>query len=702
MADQPSVAAVDRARELVTALNGHNRAYYVADNPTVSDAEYDTLFRELLDLETRYPALQTPDSPTQRVGATPSSAFESLAHGQPMLSLANCFDDDELARFDQSLRDELAVTEFSYAAEPKFDGSALNLRYVGGVLVSASTRGNGTVGEVITPNARTIRNLPLRLAGDVADDSVLEVRGEVVMPRSGFDELNARLAENDAKPFANPRNAAAGSLRQLDSKVTATRPLSFYAYGIGELAGVNVDDRHSAQLAWLAERGFAVSSDVEVVQGLNGCVDYYRRMAERRVGLDVEIDGCVFKLDRADQRAEAGFVARAPRWAIARKFPAEEVVTTLNDVDFQVGRTGALTPVAKLEPVAVGGVTVSNASLHNADEIARKDVRIGDRVRVRRAGDVIPEVVGRADDEHAEKAQPINMPAACPVCGSGVERVGDDAITRCTGGLVCQAQLREALKHFASKPAMDIDGLGERQIAAFVDEDLLTSPADIYRLHEHREALVGRPGYGDKSVDNLLAAIEASKQATLARFLYALGIREVGEVTASALAAHYKTLAAVRGAALAYPDQLARAEAQSASTAERERALAATGLQSLPDIGPRVAQCIADFFAEPRNERVIDELLVAGIDWPTPESAATGGGLAGATFVITGRLPSLTKDELEERIGVAGGRVTGSVSAKTDYVVVGDEPGSKRAKAVRLGVTELDEAGVIELIDGSD
>ncbi|WP_318269667.1 NAD-dependent DNA ligase LigA [Salinisphaera orenii] len=701
MADQPSVAAADRAAELARSIEAHNRAYYVDDEPTISDAEYDALFRELVDLEANYPALKRVDSPTQRVGAPPSTAFSSITHGQAMFSLANCFNDDELTRFDDSLRRELGVETLTYNAEPKFDGSALNLRYVGGVLESAATRGDGTVGEAVTPNARTIRNLPLRLAGEFAADSVLEVRGEVVMPRSRFERLNAGLVDSGNKPFANPRNAAAGSLRQLDSAITAERPLMFYAYGIGQRIDVAITDRISEQLERLDRLGFTVSPHIERVQGVAGCIDYYQRMAERRPELDVEIDGCVFKLDDGAQRAEAGFVARAPRWAIARKFPAEEVVTTLADVDFQVGRTGAVTPVAKLVPVAVGGVTVSNASLHNADEIARKDVRIGDQVRIRRAGDVIPEIVGRAAAERPADTRAIEIPAACPECGSAVDRVGDDAIARCTGGLVCPAQLREALKHFASKSAMDIDGLGERQIVAFVADNLLASPADIYRLYQYRDALIERPGYGEKSVDNLLAAIETSKNTTLARFLYALGIREVGSVTADSLAERYKTLDAVRMAALDYPDQVARVSAEHSTKKAQEDALSETGLRALPDIGPRVAECIAEFFAEPQNQRVIDELLAAGIVWPQPEVSVAGGELAGVTFVITGRLPTLTKDELEARINAAGGRVASNVSKKIDYVVVGEDAGSKQERAASLGITQLNEAGALALVDGS-
>ena len=695
-ADRQARAQVD---ELARALRAHNRAYYQDDDPAVSDAEYDRLFRELQALEAEHPDLVRADSPTQRVGAPPSAKFDAVDHATPMLSLANCFDDDELAEFDRRAREGVNAEALTYCAEPKFDGTALNLRYEAGVLQLAATRGDGVTGEDITANARTIRNLPLRLAGDAPPEFV-EVRGEVVLARSRFEALNARLSEDGQKPFVNPRNAAAGSLRQLDSRVTATRPLAFMAYGIGRIDGARLPGSLYAQIDRLAAWGFTVSEHVERVEGLDGCKAYYAAMAERRAGLDIEIDGCVFKVDDADVRAELGFVARAPRWAIARKFPAEEATTRLNAVEFQVGRTGALTPVAKLEPVFVGGVTVSNASLHNMDEIARKDVRVGDTVVVRRAGDVIPEIPRVLVDRRPADARPIMLPKACPVCGSGIERVEGEAIARCTSGLVCAAQRREALKHFASRRALDIDGLGERQIEQFVAEGLLASPADIFRLSEHREDLVAREGYGEKSVANLLAAIEASKQTTLERFIFALGIREVGETMARDLARHFGSLKALQDEAVAYRERLARAaHSEPDNRAARDRIMTAEGLQAVPGVGARVAGCIADFFAEPRNREVIDALIAAGVTWETIAVDDAPRPLAGRTFVLTGSMADLSREAATERIEALGGRVTSSVSKKTDYVVVGDAPGSKRDKARKLGVTLLDEAAFTALLE---
>ncbi|MES1926888.1 NAD-dependent DNA ligase LigA [Salinisphaera sp. T31B1] len=686
-----------RAAELARTLTEHSRAYYVDDDPSVSDAEYDRLFEQLEAIEADYPALITPDSPTQRVGAPPSDKFESVDHATPMLSLGNCFDDDELAEFDRRARDAVGGRQLTYCAEPKFDGTALNLRYEAGLLTMATTRGDGITGENITPNARTIRNLPLRL---LCDDppAFIEIRGEAVLARSKFEALNKRLSDDGHKPFVNPRNAAAGSLRQLDSKITAQRPLAFMAYGIGRVDGAPVPDSLYAQLRQLADWGFSISEHVRPVEGLDGCIDYYQAMAERRARLDIEIDGCVFKVDDAATRSELGYVARAPRWAIARKFPAEETTTTLNSVEFQVGRTGALTPVAKLEPVFVGGVTVSNATLHNMDEIARKDIRVGDIVVVRRAGDVIPEVKEVA--RRGERTQPIELPAVCPVCASAVERLEGEAVARCTGGLVCAAQRREALKHFASRRALDIEGLGDRQIEAFVDEGLLASPADIFALAEHRAALVEREGYGDKSVTNLLASIEAAKQTTLARFIFALGIREVGETMARDLAEHFGTLDALRAEAAAYLERAERAQRDEPDNrAARERIMTAEGLQAVPGVGSRVAHCIADFFAEARNTEVIEALQAAGVHWPSATTDAGAQPLAGRTFVLTGSMEQLTRDQASARIAALGGRVTSSVSKKTDYVVVGEAPGSKRDKAEKLGVSLLDESAFIALLD---
>lgn len=687
----------ERAAALARELSAHNRAYYVDDDPRVSDAEYDSLLRELQTIEADHPELVTPDSPTQRVGAPPSDRFESVDHATPMLSLGNCFDDDELAEFDRRAREAVDGRALRYCAEPKFDGTALNLRFEHGLLVMATTRGDGITGENITPNARTIRNLPLRIAAD-EPPAFIEIRGEVVLARSKFDALNARLEADGHKPFVNPRNAASGSLRQLDSSITATRALAFMAYGIGRVDGATMPDSLYEQLARLRAWGFSISEYVESVEGLDGCKAYYEAMAARRATLDIEIDGCVFKVDDGASRAELGFVARAPRWAIARKFPAEETTTRLNGVDFQVGRTGAITPVAKLEPVFVGGVTVSNATLHNMDEIARKDLRVGDIVVVRRAGDVIPEVKERA--ARGDNSQPIVLPASCPVCGSAIERIEGEAVARCTGGLVCAAQRREALKHFASRRALDIEGLGDRQIEQFVEDGLLESPADIFALKNHRDTLVERDGYGEKSVTNLLASIEAAKSTTLERFIFALGIREVGETMARDLARHFGTLEALRDEAGAYLRRSAKAaEKHPDNRAARDRLMTAEGLQAVPGVGSRVAGCIADFLSESRNIDVIDALIAVGVYWDTVEIEAGAQPLAGKTFVLTGSMEGLTRDEAGARIEALGGRVTSSVSKKTDYVVVGVSPGSKRDKAEKLGVVIVSEAEFLALLE---
>ncbi len=689
--------ARERAGQLAHQLHEHNHAYYVRDKPTVSDAEYDRLFRELQALESEHPELASPESPTQRVGAPPAEGFDAVAHATPMLSLANCFDDDELAEFDRRAREGVGRKQITYCAEPKFDGTALNLTFEHGVLVRGATRGDGVTGEDITQNARTIRNLPLRLhAGN--PPAFVEIRGEVVLPRSRFEKLNAGLKERGDKTFVNPRNAAAGSLRQLDSRITATRPLQFLAYGIGAIRGTRVPPSLHAQLEQIAHWGFTVGDHVQTVEGLDGCKAYYEAMAERRGGLDIEIDGCVYKADDAAAREELGSVARAPRWAIARKFPAEEAETRLDAVSFQVGRTGALTPVGQLDPVFVGGVTVSSASLHNMDEIARKDIRVGDRVVVRRAGDVIPEIVRAITDARGDNTRPVELPAQCPVCGSDVERPEGEAVARCTGGLVCAAQRSEALKHFAARRAMDIDGLGERQIEQFVAEKLLTSPADIFALKDHREALTEREGYGEKSVAKLLDSIEASKNTTLARFVFALGIREIGETMAQYLARHFGTLEALQDAALDYAKLRERADAGDDNKTARARRLAGHALQAVPNVGPRVATSLAEFFGEPRNRGVIDQLRRAGVQWPQADTHAGDRPLAGKTFVLTGSLDGLARDEATDKIEALGARVTSSVSGKTDYVVAGAEPGSKRDKAERVGVTLLDERQFMDLL----
>lgn len=693
-----------RAGELARELTDLARAYYIDADPKVADVEYDRLFRELEALEEKYPELITPDSPTQRVGAPPVDSFEAVAHATPMLSLANCFDDGELAEFDRRARQGVGVDALTYCAEPKFDGTALNLRYENGSLIRATTRGDGRTGEDITANARTIRNLPLRLHTD-RPPTFIEIRGEVVLPRSRFVELNERLAAQGSKTFVNPRNAASGSLRQLDSKITATRPLAFMGYGIGQVdgqvEGATLTDSLYDQLQQLAAWGFTVSPLVKRVEGLDGCRAYYEEMAERRGTLDIDIDGCVFKVDDGRGRSELGFVARAPRWAIARKFPAEETTTRLKDVEFQVGRTGALTPVAKLEPVFVGGVTVSNATLHNIDEIRRKDIRIGDRVVVRRAGDVIPEVKALA--ERGTDTKPIELPLTCPVCGSSVERIEGEAVARCSGGLVCAAQRREALKHFASRGALDIEGLGDRQIEAFVTEGLLDSPADIFSLDKHREALVQREGYGEKSVANLLASIEASRQTTLARFLFALGIREVGQTMARDLAQYFGSLEALQKEVAKYRKRQARAQQDYPDNrAARERVMTAEGLRAVPGVGQRVAQSIVDFLVEPHNLAVIQALLDAGVNWPGSQEAdhdTASKPLTGKTMVLTGTLTTLSRLDATARLEALGAKVTSSVSKKTDYVIVGEKAGSKRARAEKLGVAILDEDEFMSLLE---
>ena len=656
-------AAAQRAAKLREQIDYHNYRYYVLDDPVVSDAEYDRLLRELQELETEFPDLIGPDSPTQRVGAKPLKAFGEITHALPMLSLDNAFSDRELAEFDRRVRERLGVEEVAYVAEPKLDGLAVSLRYEHGLLVSGATRGDGLTGEDITANVRTIPSVPLKLIAH-GYPSVLEVRGEVFMSHAGFRELNERTLAKGGKPFVNPRNAAAGSVRQLDPRVTAARPLEIFYYGVGEVRGAALPDRHSKILEALREWGLRVSKAVAVVKGLKACEAFYRRMEKARNQLPFDIDGVVFKVDRLDFQDTLGFVARAPRWAIARKFPAQEETTVVQSIEVQVGRTGALTPVARLEPVFVGGVTVTNATLHNEDEVHRKDVRVGDTVIVRRAGDVIPEVVGVIKERRSPKARSFKMPSRCPVCGSAIERAEGEAVSRCSGGLYCPAQRRQAIRHFASRRAMDIEGLGDKLVEQLVDKKLVNDVADLYSLS--REQLAGLERMGEKSADNVIAALEKSKQTTLARFLYALGIREVGEATAKVLAESYGDFAPLREASL-------------------------EELQQLPDIGPVVAQHIVTFFQQPHNQEVIDKLLTAGISW-RKSKAAKRQPLVGQTFVLTGTLQGMTRDEAKSALEALGARVSGSVSKKTSYVVVGSDPGSKLQKAHQLDVPVLDEA----------
>jgi DNA ligase (NAD+) len=657
-----------RARELHAELHEHNYRYYVLNDPTISDAQYDALLRELQDLEQRYPELLAPDSPTQRVGAPPVKAFGEVRHEQRMLSLDNAFSDEELADFDRRVRERLETESVDYAAEPKLDGLAVSLLYADGSLVRAATRGDGTTGEDVTRNVRTINSVPLKLVGS-GIPATLEVRGEVYLSHKGFAELNAQQAEQGQKPFVNPRNAAAGSLRQLDPHITAQRPLEIFCYGVGKVVGGKLPGSHTEILARLGDWHLRVYDDVRRVSGLAGCTEYYRQYEQRRDALPFEIDGVVFKVDRLDQQDVLGYVARAPRWAIARKFPAQERETLVLGIDVQVGRTGALTPVARLEPVFVGGVTVTNATLHNQDEIDRKDVRVGDTVIVRRAGDVIPEVVKVNPALRKKGARRFRMPEHCPVCGSHVERIEGEAVTRCSGGLYCAAQRREAIKHFASRRAMDIEGLGDKLVEQLVDRGLVNDVSDVYSLTV--EQLAGLERMAEKSASNLVAALEKSRDTTLERFIYALGIREVGESTAQILAREFGDM-----------KPLMKADIET--------------LQAIHDIGPVVAQRIVDFFAEPHNRDVIDKLIAAGIHWPAVEKPEHTP-LAGKTFVLTGTL-SMPRDAMKAKLQAAGARVSGSVSKKTDYVVAGESPGSKYDKAIELGVEVLDEAACLKLL----
>ena len=662
-------AARARVEALRRELERHNRLYYAEDAPEITDAEYDTLFRELLALEAEHPELQSAASPSARVGAAPLPEFGEVVHREPMLSLSNAFDEEEVASFDRRVREAAGADAVEYAAEPKFDGLAVSLTYRDGVLVQGATRGDGVRGEEITPNLRTVGGVPLRLAPGAAD---LEVRGEVVMLRDDFAALNARQHAAGEKAFVNPRNAAAGSLRQLDSRVTAARPLRFFAYAVaGEgLAGC---ERHSEILARLASLGFPVSRERRVVVGVAGLMAYYAEIGARRDRLPFGIDGVVYKVDRLDWQRRLGFVSRAPRFAIAHKFPAEEQVTVVAGIDVQVGRTGALTPVARLEPVFVGGVTVTNATLHNEDELRRKDVRVGDTVVVRRAGDVIPEVVSVRLDRRPAGATGFVMPVCCPVCGSAVARGADEAVARCTGGLFCAAQRRQALLHFAGRRAMDIDGLGEKIVDQLVERDLVRTPADLYRLDV--ATLAGLERMAQKSAENLVAAIDGSRATTLERLVYALGIRNVGESTARDLARHFGSLDAV-------------------ATAGEE------ALQEAPDVGPVVARSIRQFFDEAHNREVLQALRATGVVWPEGPPAPRPLPAERRTFVLTGTLPGMSRDEARALIEASGHKVAGSVSKKTDYVVAGEDAGSKLEQAQKLGIPVLDAAGLRFLLAG--
>ncbi|BCB27276.1 DNA ligase [Sulfurimicrobium lacus] len=675
--DVPAQLA-ERARALREELERHNYSYYVLDAPTIPDAEYDRLFRELQLLESQHPALLAPDSPTQRVGAAPLAQFAQVQHRTPMLSLNNAFEDADAVAFDRRAREALGIELIEYAVEPKFDGLAISLTYENGVLVKGATRGDGYTGEDVSANLRTIKAIPLSLHG-AGLPQLMEVRGEVLMLKADFAKLNQHQRDKGEKEFANPRNAAAGSLRQLDSRITASRRLTFFAYGLGTQEGGLRFRRHNEMMDFLAALRLPLCPERKVVTGSAGLLDYYQAIGTKREGLPYEIDGVVYKVNELAQQEQLGFVSRAPRWAIAHKFPAQEALTEVLGIDVQVGRTGALTPVARLKPVFVGGVTVSNATLHNQDEIDRKDVRVGDTVIVRRAGDVIPEVVAVVAEKRPVPEPPgfniLKTFPSCPVCGSHVVRDPEEAVARCSGGLYCPAQRKQAILHFASRRAMDIEGLGDKLVEQLVDKDIVHNPADLYKLDVLVLAALER--MADKSAQNIIAAIETSKNTTLARFVYALGIRNVGEATAKELAGHFGTL-------------------------ERLMEADMSALQQVADIGPIVADSILQFFSETHNREVIEQLRGAGVQWPEGEGKAVGGALQGKVFVLTGSLPNLTRDQAKEQIEAQGGKVTGSVSKKTDYVVAGAEPGSKYDKAQELGVNILDEDGLIMLLKGKE
>ncbi|MES2682650.1 MAG: NAD-dependent DNA ligase LigA [Pseudomonadota bacterium] len=674
-----------RAETLRALLNQHNHRYYVLDDPTIADAEYDLLFRELQALEAAYPTLLTVDSPTQRVGGAALKVFAEVRHRQPMQSLNNAFSEGELHDFDRRVRAGLNVTgEVDYVAEPKLDGLAVSLIYEQGVFVRGATRGDGATGEDITENLRTIRRIPLRLA-EGPHPALLEVRGEVFFPLAAFRQLNAEMEARGSKLFVNPRNAAAGALRQLDPRITASRPLAFYAYAVGVGEGLGAFKTHAELLQQLKAWGLPVSELIETVSGAEGCWRYYEAMQTRRASLPFDIDGVVYKLNDLAGREELGSVSRAPRWAIAHKFPAEEAETQLLDVEFQIGRTGAVTPVARLRPVFVGGATVSNATLHNMDEVARKDVRIGDAVIVRRAGDVIPEVARVLIEKRPADARPVLLPAHCPVCGAVVAKEEGEAVARCTGGLTCRAQLHAGLLHFVGRRAMDMEGFGEKLITQLIELGLLKSPVDLFTLDA--QALAGLERMGEKSAANLVASAGKAKSTTLARFLFGLGIRNVGESTTVALSQHFGTLEAL----------IAAAQADAGTSAAEKKKDRYPLLQAVPDIGPEVAANIVSWFADEQHLELLADLRATGISWPEVVHLAIDGPLSGKTLVITGTLPE-SRDAVAARIEAAGGKVTGSVSAKTDFLVAGEAAGSKLAKAEKLGVAVLGWEALLGLI----
>lgn len=660
-----------RIQALRNLIVRYDYEYYVLDAPTVPDSEYDKVYRELQTLENIHPELITPDSPTQRVSGSAANAFNSIAHRQAMLSLNNAFEYSELEAFDKRICDALGLVQIEYAVEPKFDGLAITLTYENGLFTQGATRGDGYTGEDVTHNLRTLRAIPMRLSCE-HPPQLLEIRGEVLMLKRDFEKLNQMQLNKGEKQFANPRNAAAGSLRQLDANVTATRPLTFFAYGLGASEGAPKLTTHRAAMDYLAGLHFPVSHERAVVSGVVGLKAYYQKIGQIRHQLPYEVDGVVYKVNQFNQQDELGFVSRAPRWAIAHKFPAQEALTEVEDITVQVGRTGAITPVARLKPVFVGGVTVTNATLHNEDEVRRKDIHIGDTVSVRRAGDVIPEVVSVVIEKRPANARRFEMPIACPECGSHILKQVDEAVARCTGGLYCPAQRKQAIIHYASRRAMDIEGLGERLVDQLVEANLVHTLADIYKLD--LSTLSGLDRMAEKSAKNILDALEASKQTTLARFIYALGMRNVGEATAKDLAKYFGNLSA-----------LMRADV--------------TDLLVVNDVGPVVAESITNFFSEAHNQSVIAELRSAGIIWSESDGKQSATGkLLGKTFVLTGTLPNLSRDDAKEKIEAEGGKVSGSVSKKTDYVVVGSDAGSKLDKAQELGIMILDENALLELL----
>ncbi|AJJ12198.1 DNA ligase, NAD-dependent [Yersinia rohdei] len=664
---------IQQINQLKTSLRHHEHQYYVLDAPEIPDAEYDRMMQQLRELEAQHPELITNDSPTQRVGGAPLDAFEQVKHEVPMLSLDNVFDEESYLAFDKRVHDRLKTAEpLTFCCELKLDGLAVSLLYENGELVRAATRGDGTTGENITVNVRTIRAIPLRLHGDNIPRRV-EVRGEVFMPQAGFEQLNEEARRKGGKIFANPRNAAAGSLRQLDPRITAKRPLTFFCYGVGLVDGGELPRSHIQRLMQFKDWGLPVSDRVKLCTGSDQVIAFYRQVEQDRAELGFDIDGVVIKVDSLNLQEQLGFVARAPRWATAFKFPAQEQITQVREVEFQVGRTGAITPVARLEPVQVAGVIVSNATLHNADEIERLGLRIGDTVIVRRAGDVIPQVVGVVMEQRPPDAKEILFPDHCPVCGSDIERVEGEAVARCTGGLFCAAQRKEALKHFVSRRALDVDGMGDKIIEQLVEKQYVENPADLFTLTAGK--LTGLDRMGPKSAQNLIVALEKAKQTTFARFLYALGIREVGEATAANLAAHFRTLANLRAADI-------------------------DALKSVPDVGEVVAKHVLNFLNEEHNQKVI-EALEQVITWPEPQRIITeeiDSPFAGKTVVLTGSLTVLSRDEAKDRLTALGAKVSGSVSKKTDLVIAGEAAGSKLIKAQELGIKVIDEAEMILLL----